>query len=117
MFQEKRGERLDEDVAANARGGGDGEQIAMLRINLFAIRTLSRCTLSPSPASHGLMKEVSSLPILGTTLSIRKQSIANRPTFIAPSSLPVFIRSWYKQTANCTNNKTEYKFWEFSTTG
>lgn len=42
MFQEKRGERLDEDVAANARGDGVGEQIAMLRINLFAIRTLSR---------------------------------------------------------------------------
>ena len=116
LVQEIRGERLDEDVAANARGGGDGEHIALLRINLFSIRTLSRWTLSPSPASHGLMKEVNSLPILGTTLSIRKQSIANRPTFFAPSSLPVFIRSWYKQTANCRNNKTEYKFWESSMT-
>ena len=42
LFQEKRGERLDEDVAANVTGGGDREQIAMLRINLFSIRTLSR---------------------------------------------------------------------------
>ena len=42
MFEEKRGERLDEDVAANATGGGDGEQIVMLRINLFSIRTFSR---------------------------------------------------------------------------
>ena len=36
LFQEKRGKRLDEDVAANARGGRDREQIAMLRINLFS---------------------------------------------------------------------------------
>ena len=42
LVQEIRGERLDEDVAANARGGGDGEHIALLRINLFSIRTLSR---------------------------------------------------------------------------
>ena len=42
LVQEIRGERLDEDVTANARGGGDGEHIALLRINLFSIRTLSR---------------------------------------------------------------------------